>query len=89
VNPLNLGPLNLPLNLITSLVISIVIGFAFAFLRGAGLGRLIFSVMASIAGFYLGQFVAGLFDWNFVMWNGVHLIEGVLGSLLAVWIVNS
>jgi len=89
MNPLNLGSPNLPLNLITSLVISIVIGFAFAFFRGAGLGRLIFSVIASIAGFYLGQFIAGLFQWSFVMWNGVHLIEGVLGSLVALWIVNS
>jgi uncharacterized membrane protein YeaQ/YmgE (transglycosylase-associated protein family) len=52
-------------------------------------GRLIFSVLASIAGFYLGQFIAGVFHWNFVVWNGVHLIEGVAGSLLALWIVNS
>ncbi len=89
MNPLNLGPLNIPYNLLTSLVISIVIGFAFAFFRGAGLGRLIFSVLASIAGFYAGQFMANLFQWSFVMWNGVHLIEGVLGSLVALWIVNS
>jgi uncharacterized membrane protein YeaQ/YmgE (transglycosylase-associated protein family) len=89
MNPLNLGTLNLPLNLITSLVISTVIGFAFAFFRGASLGRLIFSVIASIAGFYFGQFIAGVFQWNFVVWNGVHLIEGIGGSLLALWIVNS
>jgi uncharacterized membrane protein YeaQ/YmgE (transglycosylase-associated protein family) len=89
MNPLNLGTINLPLNLIASLVISIVIGFAFAFFRGASLGRLIFSVIASIAGFYFGQFIAGVFHWNFVMWNGVHLIEGIVGSLLALWIVNS
>jgi len=89
MNPLNLGTPNLPYNLIISLVISVVIGFAFAFFRGAGLGRLVFSVIASIACFYLGQFIAGLFQWSFVMWNGVHLIEGVLGSLVALWIVNS
>jgi uncharacterized membrane protein YeaQ/YmgE (transglycosylase-associated protein family) len=89
MNPLNLGTINLPLNLIASLVISIVIGFAFAFFRGASLGRLIFSVIASIAGFYFGQFIAGVFQWNFVVWNGVHLIEGIGGSLLALWIVNS
>ena len=89
MNPLVLGQPNLPLNLITSLVISIIIGFAFAFFRGAGLGRLIFSVIASVAGFYAGQFIANLFQWSFVMWNGVHLIEGGLGSLVALWIVNS
>jgi uncharacterized membrane protein YeaQ/YmgE (transglycosylase-associated protein family) len=50
---------------------------------------LIFSVVASIAGFYFGQFLATVFHWDFVMWNGVHLIEGIVGSLLAVWIVNS
>jgi|GEM_PF-6295463 uncharacterized membrane protein YeaQ/YmgE (transglycosylase-associated protein family) len=89
MNPLNLGTPNLPYNLLASLVISIVIGIAFAFFRGAGLGRMIFSVIASIAGFYAGQFIAGLFHWNFVVWNGVHLIEGVVGSLVALWIVNS
>jgi uncharacterized membrane protein YeaQ/YmgE (transglycosylase-associated protein family) len=89
MNPLDIGVPNLPYSVITSLVISIVIGFAFAFFRGAGLGRLIVSVIASIAGFYAGQFIANLFHWNFVMWNGVHLIEGVLGSLVALWIVNS
>jgi uncharacterized membrane protein YeaQ/YmgE (transglycosylase-associated protein family) len=89
MNPLNLTLPNLPLTLITSLVISVALGFAFGFFRSASLGRLIFSVIASVAGFYLGQFIAGVFQWNFVMWNGVHLIEGVLGSLLALWIVNS
>ena len=89
MNPLNLTLPNLPLTLLTSLVISVTLGFAYGFFRGASLGRLIFSVIASIAGFYLGQFIAGVFHWNFVVWNGVHLIEGVGGSLLALWIVNS
>ena len=89
MNPLNLTLPNLPYNLIVSLVISIVIGIVFSFFRGASLGRLVFSVIASIAGFYFGQFIAAVFQWNFVMWNGVHLIEGVVGSILALWIVNS
>ena len=89
MNPLDLTLPNLPLNLVTSLVISVGIGFVFSFFRGASLGRLIFSVVASIAGFYFGQFIAGVFHWNFVMWNGVHLVEGIVGSVLAVWIVNS
>ena len=89
MNPLNLTLPNLPLNLIVSLVISILIGFVFSFFRGASLGRLIVSVAASFAGFYFGQFIATVFHWNFVMWNGVHLIEGIVGSMLAVWIVNS
>ncbi|CAG0935661.1 hypothetical protein TFLX_04509 [Thermoflexales bacterium] len=86
---LNLSAPNLPLNLITTLVISIILGFAFSFFRGASMGRLIFSVIASIAGFYFGQFIAGVFHWNFVVWNGVHLIEGILGSLLVLWVINS
>ncbi len=89
MNPLNLTLPELPLNLISSLVISIVIGFVFSFFRGASLGRLVVSVVASVAGFYFGQFIATVFHWNFVMWNGVHLIEGIAGSMLAVWIVNS
>ena len=89
MNPLNLTLPNLPLTVLTSLIISATLGFAYGFFRSASLGRLIFSVLASIAGFYLGQFIAGVFHWNFVVWNGVHLIEGVAGSLLALWIVNS
>ncbi len=89
MNPLDLPTPNLPLNLLTTLVISTVLGFAFSFFRGASLGRLIFSVIASIAGFYLGQVFASIFHFSFIMWNGVHLVEGVLGSLLALWIVNS
>jgi uncharacterized membrane protein YeaQ/YmgE (transglycosylase-associated protein family) len=89
MNPLNLTLPSLPYQILTSLAISITIGFVFSFFRGASLGRLIFSVIASIAGFYFGQFIAGVFHWNFVMWNGVHLIEGIVGSVLAVWIVNS
>ncbi len=89
MNPLDLPLPNLPLNLLTTLVISIVLGFAFSFFRGASLGRLIFSVIASVAGFYFGQFLAGVFHFNFIMWNGVHLVEGVLGSLVALWVVNS
>lgn len=89
MNPLDIGVPNLPYNLIVSLVISLVIGFAFSFFRGASLGRLIVSVIASVAGFYAGQLIATFFQWSFVMWNGVHLIEGVVGSLVALWIVNS
>ena len=89
MNPLDLTLPDLPLNLITSLVISIAIGFVFSFFRGGSLGRLILSVIAAIAGFYFGQFLATVFHWNFIMWNGVHLVEGILGSVLAVWIVNS
>ncbi len=32
---------------------------------------------------------AGIFHFSFIMWNGVHLVEGVVGSLLALWVVNS
>ena len=89
MNPFDLTLPVLPVNLITSLVISIAIGFVFSYFRGASLGRLIVSVVASIAGFYFGQFLATVFHWSFVMWNDVHLVEGIVGSMLAVWIVNS
>lgn len=89
MNPLDIGVPNLPYSTILSLVIAIILGFAYAFFRGASLGRLIISVIASIAGFYAAQLIANYFQWSFVMWNGVHLIEGILGSLVLLWIVNS
>lgn len=89
MNPLDISLPNLPWNVMAPLLIAGVLGFAYSFLRGASVARLIFSILASIAGFYLGQLIAGFFHWNFVVWNGVHLIEGIVGSLLALWIVNS
>jgi uncharacterized membrane protein YeaQ/YmgE (transglycosylase-associated protein family) len=71
------------------LVIAIVIAFAFGFYRGNSLPRLIISVLVSIGGFYLGQLFATIFHWDFVMWNGVHLIEGIVGSLVALFVINS
>ncbi len=89
MNPLNISLPDLPWNVMAPLLIAGVLGFVYSFFRGASVGRLIFSIVASIAGFYFGQFIAGLFHWDFIMWNGIHLVEGILGSLLALWIVNS
>jgi hypothetical protein len=72
-----------------SLIIASVLGLAYAFFRGATLPRFIVSVIASCAGFFLGQLVANAVQLQFLMVGGIHLIEGVLGSLLLLVVVNS
>jgi hypothetical protein len=61
----------------------------FGFFRRSGFPMLLISILASCAGFALGQVVANYFGWDFVMIGRIHIIEGLLGSLLALFIVNS
>jgi len=86
---LNLNLPNLPYDTALSLVIASVLGLVYAFFRGATLPRFIVSVLASCAGFFLGQLIANALQFQFMMVGGVHLIEGVLGSLLLLLVVNS
>jgi uncharacterized membrane protein YeaQ/YmgE (transglycosylase-associated protein family) len=86
---LNLNLPNLPFDTMLSLVIAGIVGLAFAFFRGATLPRFIGSVIASCAGFFLGQLIANALQFQFLMVGSVHLIEGLLGSLLLLFIVNS
>ena len=86
---LNLNLPNLPYDVALSLVIASVLGLAYAFFREATLLRFIVSIVASCAGFFVGQLIANALGLQFLMVGGVHLVEGLLGSLLFLFVVNS
>ncbi len=78
LNPNNLPIPPLPFNLLVGGLLAIVTAFVFSFFRRRGLPMLLVSVVASGAGFALGQFVANYLGWNFVMIGDVHVVEGLL-----------
>jgi len=65
-----------------SLLISTAFGAAFHLWRGEGYTRLLRYLLAAWGGFALGQLVAWLSGWQFVVIGQVHLLEGIVGSLL-------
>ncbi len=73
-----------------SILISTACGAAFHAWRGEGYVKLLWYLLLAWIGFALGQLVAWLAAWRFVMIGEVHPIEGVIGSLvlliLASWI---
>ncbi len=80
---------NLPYDVIISVVIATVVALVFSFFRSSSLPRWILSVLVSIGGFALGQLVGSFFGWQILTIGGVHVVEGLIGSLIALFIVNS
>lgn len=80
---------DLPYNILISLVIASVVALFFSFFRGSSLPRLIFAVLVSIGGFAVGQLVGNYFGWQFILIGGVHVVEGLIGSVLALFIFAS
>ncbi len=74
--------------LVLSIIISTACGAAFHALRGEGYGKLLWYLLAAWVGFALGQGVAWLANWQFAMMGQVHLVEGVLGSLVLMILVS-
>jgi hypothetical protein len=73
-----------------SILISTACGAAFHAWRGEGYGKLLWYLLLAWVGFALGQLVAWLAAWQFVMVGEVHIVEGLVGSImlliLASWI---
>ena len=78
-----------PYDILVAAVLAITTALIFGFFRRSGFPMLLISILASCAGFALGQLVATYFGWNFIMLGRMHLVEGLLGSIIALWIVNS
>ena len=80
---------DLPYNLLVSLVIATIVALIFSFFRRSSLPRLLWAVLVSIGGFALGQLVGSYFGWQIMLIGGVHVVEGLIGSLIALFIVSS
>ncbi len=63
-------------------VLSTLYGAAFHLWRGGSLGRLIFYLALSWAGFWIGQFLAELLGWSFLSVGPLHLGMATLVSAI-------
>jgi hypothetical protein len=86
---LNLTLPAIPFDLIVSAIITVVTAFVFSFIRRSGFVMLLISIVISGIGFAAGQLLANYLGWNFVMIGRIHVIEGLVGSVLALFIINS
>jgi hypothetical protein len=86
---LNLPFPAIPFDLIVSAIITVVTAFVFSFIRRSGFAMLLISIVVSGLGFAAGQWLANYLGWNFVMIGRIHVIEGLIGSVLALFIINS
>ncbi len=89
MNPGNLPLPPVPFDVLVGGVLAVATAFVFGFFRRSGFPMLLVAILASCAGFFVGQLIANYFGWNFVMIGRVHVIEGLLGSILALVIVTS
>jgi hypothetical protein len=68
--------------LIFGFVLSTLYGALFHLWKGGSAGRLIFYLCLSWAGFFIGNFFAARFEWNFDMFGPIHIGMGTFGSIL-------
>jgi len=72
--------------LLLGTVISILLGAIFHLWRGGKAGRLLLYLILSIAGFWIGQWIANLLQLDFDKLGQLHIAFGILGSLLILFL---
>lgn len=72
--------------LLLGTVISIFLGAIFHLWRGGKAGRLLLYLILSIAGFWIGQWIANLLQLDFDKLGQLHIAFGILGSLLILFL---
>lgn len=72
--------------LLLGTVISILLGAIFHLWRGGKAGRLLLYLILSIAGFWIGQWIANLLQLDFDELGQLHIAFGILGSLLILFL---
>jgi hypothetical protein len=71
-----------------SLLIATLLGSAFHFWKGGGLLRLVFLLILSWIGFYLGHLAGSAWSISLIMIGPVNGGFGIIGSLLLLLIGN-
>lgn len=74
--------------LVLSAVIASIYGVLFHFIYGRTLKQLGIYWLAALVGFALGQVLAGALGWRILMIGEVHLLEGTIGSGVALSIAK-
>jgi uncharacterized membrane protein YeaQ/YmgE (transglycosylase-associated protein family) len=71
-----------PPTLLLGLIISILYGSLFHLWRGGGPGRLLYYLVLSVLGFWVGHFLASHFALSFDTLGEIHLGSASIGSLV-------
>lgn len=78
-------------NLLFGLIIALLIGVLFHAIRGGNGWRMLIYIGLSIVGFFLAQWVGGVFAWGLypfgVLDAGLGVIGSVLFLLLGGWLI--
>lgn len=70
---------------VLSLVIATLCALVFYVLRGKALRQLAAYWVAGLIGFFVGQWLAGVMGWRFLVVGQVHPLEGVILALAACY----
>jgi len=74
-------------------ILASLLGTAFHFFIGGGLGRLLLFLGTSIAGFWLGQYIAERINWDLFSFGALHVDLAIIGSLVlllaAFWLTHT
>jgi uncharacterized membrane protein YeaQ/YmgE (transglycosylase-associated protein family) len=72
--------------LILGLILSTLYGALFHLWRGGNAGRLLLYLLLSWIGFWFGQFIGNLLNFNFDTLGQLHIVSATLGSLIMLFI---
>ena len=68
--------------IVLGLILSTLYGAIFHLWRGGNAGRLLLYLILAWIGFWLGQFLANLLDFEFDLLGQLHILVATLGSLV-------
>lgn len=74
--------------LLLSIIVAVALGLAYHLWRGGGFARLLISIAAAWAGFAAGHLIGQLFGWQLVVIGELHMVEGLIGAMLVLVLVN-
>ncbi len=75
-------------SLILAAIIAVGLGLVYHLWRGGDFPRLIVSVLSACIGFAIGHYVGAFFGWRFILIGEIHLVEGLIGAMIVLVIVN-
>lgn len=70
--------------LVLSALISTAAGLIYHLVRGGGVQRILLFVIAAWIGFAVGQLIGSLLHSQLLVIGEVHVLEGLIGSLIAL-----
>ena len=75
-------------SLILSAILAAAIALVYHLWRGGAFFRLIVGIATAWIGFAIGHFLGSLFGLQWIMIGDIHLVEGLIGALILLVIVD-